>query len=87
MAEKVFCVEKDGTIIGLHDDDFILGTQEITRASNVEHAPDGWYVQLTDDPLNGKWAGYEVGRGYATRAEALAAEVKFINENILSPQE
>ena len=88
-TDQVFQVEEDGTIVGLYSDDMVLpaGVQEIERASVVEPNKDGtWYVQLTDSKRNGKWAGHVVGNKYVTRAEALAAEVDFINKNILSPQ-
>ncbi len=83
---KVYVVEEDGSIVGLHDDDMILpgATQEIERASIVEPNPNGtWFVRLTDAARNGKWAGHLVGDNYPTRTAALAAEVEFINKNIL----
>lgn len=71
-----------------------MGNVEVTRASNVEpDGRGGWTVQFSDDPQNKSWRGFFLRRGisaylyartreaatvFATRQEALDAEVEFL---------
>jgi hypothetical protein len=86
MKEQVFDIGPDGTITTLYDDSLVdLGAEiKVCRASEVEYAPDGWYVKLTDSPLNKQHAGKLIGRGFKTRQEALDYEVAWLNRNVLS---
>ncbi len=76
----------DQGITALYDDDLDLeGQKEIERASTIEPGPDGkWHVILSNAKRNGALAGREIGNGFERRADALAAEVAFINKEILS---
>jgi hypothetical protein len=86
---EVFVCDVDGTVTTLYSDELIdLGALEISRASNVEPNPNGtWYVELTNNPLNGNHAGKRIGDGFKTREEAIQFEVNWINKNILAPTE
>lgn len=84
--QKLLVIDTDGTVNALYDDNLaFLGQPEIKRASEVEPEPDGngWYVKLSGDPRNGKHAGEYILRNGRSRAEALAFEVAFIQENCL----
>lgn len=79
-------VFSEGTMTSLYDDDLppVGIEKQISRASNVE--PDfygGWTVVLSDNPRNGPWAGKLIGASFGRRADALAFERRFIQENIL----
>jgi hypothetical protein len=82
--KRVYVIE-NGTVRTLYADDLPkLGVQKISRASNVEPNANGtWDVILSDNPLNGKFAGHVVARNVARRDEAIRLEVEFINQNIL----
>jgi hypothetical protein len=70
-------VETDGTATLIYDDahaDFLAqGTAVVTRASNVEPAPQGagWVADMS--PVGGPTLG-----PYALRSQALAAEVAYL---------
>jgi hypothetical protein len=83
---EVYCFDTGGTMTGLYSDrNADLGKQHIRRASNVEPDQNGkWYVELSNDPLNGVHAGKLIGSGFATREAALEFEVEWINKNILA---
>lgn len=56
---------------------FAAGTGTIARASHVEPTPDGeWTADM--GPVGGPVLG-----PYPVRGEALAAEVKWLNENVI----
>jgi hypothetical protein len=86
---KVYVIDKaTGTVTSLYSDDSPLnrlGPQTVSRASNVEPAASGqgWDVILTDNPINGKFAGHVVARNVPRRDLAIKLEVDFINEHIL----
>lgn len=71
----------DGTIRCLYTEELDLaglGTVTITRASNVEPDKDGrWVADMAPSGVDIKLGGF------AKRSEALAAEVAFVEENIL----
>lgn len=87
MKEQVFDIGPDGSILTIYADDLLeLGENKISRASIVEPAEDGsgWYVKLSDSPLNREHAGKLIGTGFKTRQEALDFEVQWISLNILA---
>lgn len=77
-------VDKDGNIKLIYEDDLVgllrekaAGAISITRASHVEPTVGGcWTADLT--PVRGPVLG-----PFATRQEALTAEVNWINTNVL----
>ncbi len=81
----------EGDITSLYDDGLVgLGEiQAVKHASHVDwsdgrgFAPKGWYVRLSLDARNGQHSGELIGSGFATRAEALAFEVAWLQENTL----
>jgi hypothetical protein len=89
MKDKVYVIDKKtGNVLSLYDDNSPLaglGPQTVSRASNVEPAASGsgWDVILTDNPINGSFAGHVVARNVARRDLAIQLEVEFINANIL----
>lgn len=85
MPARLFRVGAGGVVVTLYKDDGPdLGPARIARASEVEPGLDGkWQVKLTDHPENAGRAGEVVGQGFARRADALRAEVEFINREIL----
>jgi hypothetical protein len=74
-------ISRNGQISAIYSDDLTalmsLGQSKIRRASHVEPCPDGWSCDLS--PVAGP---FFLGP-FSLRSEALAAEVKFIEENIL----
>lgn len=89
MSEKVITIEPDGSVVMLHDDNGPkLGRAEIARASEVEPEENGqgWYVRLTDHPLNGVHKGKYIARHVPRRDEAIALEISWIQQNILAPE-
>ncbi len=70
----------DGTVRCLYSEDLdlaALGSQVIRRASHVEPCPTGqWWADM--GPVDGPVLG-----PYATRSEALAAEVAWLETNVL----
>lgn len=72
---------RNGKAIAVYDDCLLpilqQGDSTIKRASNVEPETDGWSADLS--PVKGPKM-----RGFSTRAAALAAEVKWLNKNIIS---
>lgn len=84
-------ISQDGGIKGLYDDSLVgLGElQAVYRASHVEWSdgsgdiPEGWYVKLASCPRNGWHSGKLICTGRSTRAEALAFEVAWLQENTL----
>jgi hypothetical protein len=86
VKDQVFDIGPDGTVTTLYDDSQVeLGELKVTRASEVEFAPDGsgWYVKLSCSPLNREHAGKMIGTGFKTRQEALDYEVAFLNKYVL----
>jgi hypothetical protein len=94
--DKVIVINEKGNVLCLYDDDLPdLGHKTILRASEVEADQDTWTVRLSAHPANGCFALMYLGEGdatvpaitdarhFSTRAEALAAEVKFIQKHIL----
>lgn len=82
-------IEPDGTAVFIYNDELAgllaEGVAEVTRASNVEPMiGGGWEADMR--PVAGE-AGPVLrgadGKGFALRADALAAEVEWINANIL----
>jgi len=72
-------IDSAGRIRTVYSDAFAptlakLGAVSIARASHVEPGPDGWYADLS--PVAGPLLG-----PFALRAEALAAEVKWLLDN------
>jgi len=51
-----------------------FGRADIRRASNVNPGPDGWQAQIEDGPTLGP---------FPKRSEAILAEVRYIEENLL----
>lgn len=85
MASTLLAIDADGSARALYSDDdrelyAALGAPTVTRASHVEPCADGWAADLS--PVAGPVLG-----PYATRADALAAEVAWITANILSGDE
>jgi len=78
-------IDRAGTITALYRDELqALGdVTSVSRASHVEWDRDGWFVQLADAARNGTDAGRVIGRGFKTRAEALAFEVQWLEANKL----
>lgn len=81
MIECNLVVEEDGTLTGIYNDDLAdllaQGQATVRRASHVEPAPGGgWEADMS--PVGGG-----VLTGFALRSEALAAEVAWLNENVL----
>jgi len=78
---QVISVEEDGSIAMIYSDDLISlikkGVARTIRASNVEPVGNKWSVDLT--PIGGP----AQPTLYTTRAEALEAEVKWIEMNKL----
>ncbi len=93
MSRQVIRV-KDGVVTGLFSDsiDFrrMIGpSMRVERASNVEYdnVRCGWTVQLADGPYLAAVEGFVTGvavnaRVFPTRAEALAAEVEFLQTKL-----
>jgi hypothetical protein len=82
VSEHVISVHEDGTMQFIYADELrgLLeeGEASISRASHVE--PDDnltWHADMS--PVGGP-----VLRGFATREEALAAEVEWIKANVLT---
>ena len=84
MTRKLV-IDASGGIAGLYSDTLVgLGEiQSVARASHVEWKSGGWYVQLSDDPRNGDHRGRIIGEGFVTRADALAFEVTWLEDNKL----
>lgn len=95
---KVIVIDEAG-MTSLWDDDMAGEGADIERASEVEPDGCGrWTVKLADSALNGCFAGQyltgaddapvsrdmRMARRFDRRADALAAEVEFINRNILA---
>ncbi len=70
----------NGQLSAIYSDDLAslltLGQSKIRRASHVEPCLGGWQADLS--PVSGPVLG-----PFPLRSEALAAEVKFLEENIL----
>ena len=81
--EKVYRINQDGSLTGLHDDFLAgLGESSLQRASRVEfdHDRQGWTVQILIGPTAGKFlAGV-----FARRADAISAEIEHLNNLILA---
>lgn len=81
--KKLYRIMPDGTLEGLYDDDFSseIGEAKIKRASEVEFDGDkqGWTVRI----LLGDHAGKFLPGVYTKRKDALAAEVDFLNGELL----
>ena len=74
-------IDKDGTARAIYDDALKpiledLGDVTVARASHVEPDGRGWSADMA--PSNGPVLG-----SFALRGEALAAEVAWLEENIL----
>lgn len=73
----------DGSVVAVYSDDLLpilrkVGRVEIRRASHVEPTPDGqWEADLS--PMNGPRLG-----PFSMRGQALDAEAKWLDENIIS---
>lgn len=92
MQECNLVICDDGTIVGIYNDDLVgllsQGRAEVRRASHVEPADGGgWEADMR--PAMGE-AGPVLrapdGQPFKTRAEALAAEVAYINREVLHVQ-
>ena len=84
---QVFVIQ-DGTVATTFGDDQLfpegLGPARFNRASRIEPDANGkWFVQLSDDVLNGAFAGRVIGINFDTKAEAVRFEVDWINRYIL----
>jgi hypothetical protein len=92
MIMDMIVIEESGDVTGLYGDwlhETGIGTVKPNgRASEVEYelvtGSGGWDVRLTDHPRNGVHGGRVIASGCKTRAEALALEVGWIQENILA---
>lgn len=82
-------IEPDGTVVAIYSDDLAgllaEGVAEVTRASHVEPmSGGGWEADMR--PVAGE-AGPVLrgadGKGFALRADALAAEIEWINKEVL----
>lgn len=77
----VFNIDEEGRISFIWNDEFqdlrSLGDMSIRRVSHVEPVGDKFQADLS--PVNGPTFG-----PYDTRGEALAAEIKWLNDNIFS---
>ena len=79
-----FKVKPDGTVLCIYSDDMIelyeQGDAKTKRASHVEpdENGDGWVVDLT--PVGGP----VMEHNFRERGDALAAEVEWIQEHVLS---
>ena len=94
VAPHVVTFHADGSFGAIYSDDLAellreLGPTETTRISDVEPEGDGWMVwirgwvhaRLTGCLIGSCLAskrGYRLGGRFATRAEALAAEVRYL---------
>lgn len=60
------------------------GEVTVSRASRIVQADNGvgWDVFLTDDKLNGKYAGWRIACNVASRAEAIKIEIEWIETHI-----
>lgn len=82
MAEQLITIGPGGVLRFIYDDSLAgalahIGQTTIKRASAVEPAPGGgWEADLGV-------SGGPVLAGFATRAAALAAEVEWLNRNLL----
>lgn len=61
-----------------------IGREVISRASRIVPSDNGtsWDVFLTDDKLNGKYAGWRIACNVASRAEAIKIEIQWIETHI-----
>lgn len=78
-------VRPDGTIEYIYDDALLflrrVGKLTISRASFVEPDAEGhWYADLSP-------SGGPLLKGFTTRSEALAAEVTWLENNVLKKEE
>lgn len=78
---------KNGSLSFIYDDKLAglmtLGPATITRASHVEPAPGGGGWEADMGPVQGPVLRDANGRPFATRAAALAAEVEYLNREVL----
>ena len=77
-------ISPNGAITAIYSDDLEslmdqAATKQIVRQSHVEPGPDGmWYAEMIGD-------GAVLGP-YKLRAEALAAEVEYLEAKLFAPQ-
>lgn len=81
MSKVVVTVSQNGSLRFIYDDRLAgllkHGKATVRRASHVEPAEGGWTADMS--PVNGPVLG-----PFALRSTALAAEVKWLEENVLS---
>lgn len=74
-------IKPDGSLFFVHDDNLAAllseGDARIVRASNVEPNPDTLQWEADLAPIHGPLL-----TGFASRGEALAAEVQWLNQNL-----
>ena len=79
-------VEVGGAITAIYSDELAplieLGAATITRASNVEPSSLGWFVTMIGDDSHEAFALQ--ARTFRRRADALAAEVKYLESRLFS---
>lgn len=83
-------VGTDGSLIFIYNDALTdlmaLGDAEVKRASHVEPAiGGGWEADM--GPVGGPVLRDESGNPFTTRAAALAAEVSYLNREVLHVQQ
>ena len=79
-------VEVGGAITAIYSDELAplieLGAATITRASNVEPSSLGWFVTMIGDDSHEAFALQ--ARTFRRRADALAAEVEYLESRLFS---
>ena len=79
-------IDQSGVIEAIYSDDLAglceLGAATITRASNVEPSSLGWFVTMIGDDSHEAFALQ--ARTFRRRADALAAEVEYLESRLFS---
>lgn len=83
MSAKVKC--SGGKLVYLYSDELaglseIPGSLSTFRASHIEPCGTGWMADLRP-------SGGPLLKGFALRSEALAAEIQWLNENVIEKGE
>jgi hypothetical protein len=85
-------INTDGTVVMLNSREAVELSEALSgelpkarRASNVEQDADGfWRVTLSDDELNGQHKGYTLPDRFRVREDAIEAEIKFLEQEVLA---
>lgn len=80
MPEKIIAIKQDGSIVTVYEDGLVdgFGTMDCDRISEVEfnRTLQQWIVK----PFVGPHAGARLPEAFNTRAEAIKAEINYLNE-------